>query len=222
MGNWLAEINPIIGTLKPKDAEPRERVLSDQELAAIWRASGDDAYGKVIKLLILTGARRAEVGGMKWSEVDFERGTWSLPPARIKNARGHVLPLSALALHIIENVPERVGRDHLFGTRSSAGLSHWHAKTDLDRKLGAAVAPWRIHDLRRTLATRLCDLGTAPHVVEQILNHQSGHRAGVAGVYNRSDYANETRAALALWADHVRSIVAGDKPKVLPFKASGV
>jgi integrase len=217
MGNGLAEINPIIGTLKPKDAEPRERVLSDQELAKIWRASGENAYGKVIKLLILTGARRAEVGGMKWSEIDFERGTWSLPPERTKNGRAHVLPLSALALHIIESVPQRVGRDHLFGSRSVGGLSHWHAKADLDRKLGAAVAEWRIHDLRRTLATRLCDLGTAPHVVEQILNHQSGHRAGVAGIYNRSGYANEVRAALAMWSDHVRTLVAGSARKIVAF-----
>jgi integrase len=218
MGQGIVELNPVVGTSKPKDAAPRERVLSDDELAAIWRAGGEDAYSKVIKLLILSGARRQEVGGMRWSEIDFERGTWSLPPERTKNGRAHVLPLSALALHIIESVPQRVGRDHLFGSRSSGGLSHWHAKADLDRKLGAAVAPWRIHDLRRTLATRLCDLGMAPHVVEQILNHQSGHRAGVAGIYNRSGYANEVRAALALWADHIRNIIGGGARKVVAFK----
>ena len=217
MGHGLAEINPVVGTLKPEDSKPRERVLSNDELAAVWRACADDAYGKVIRLLILTGGRRAEVGGMRWSEIDFERGTWSLPPERTKNGRAHVLPLSALALHIIESVPQGVGRDHLFGSRSSDGLSHWHAKADLDRKLGTAVAPWRIHDLRRTLATRLCDLGTTPHVVEQILNHQSGHRAGVAGIYNRSGYANEVRAALALWADHVRALVEGGARKVVAF-----
>jgi integrase len=122
MGNGLAELNPVVGTLKPKDAEARERVLDDRDLAHIWRAAGDDAYGKVIKLLILTGARRAEVGGMRWSEIDRKRAVWLVPATRTKNGRPLMLPLPPLAMTIIESVPERVGRDHLFGTRSSEGL----------------------------------------------------------------------------------------------------
>ena len=187
-------------------------MLDDAELAAIWRAAGDDDYGKVIKLLILTGARRAEVGGMRWSEI--EKGMWSLPSERVKNGRAHTLPLMPLALSIIEAVPRRADRDHLFGTRSSGGFSDWgHARADLDQRL--TVKPWRLHDLRRTCATRLCDLGVAPHVVEQILNYQSGHRGGVAGIYNRSSYANEVKAALALWTDHVHAITERTKPKVI-------
>jgi integrase len=104
----------------------------------------------------------------------------------------------------------------LFGTRSDGGLSHWHQKAKLDQHL--TIKPWRVHDLRRTLATRLCDLGIAPHVVEQILNHQSGHRAGVVGIYNRSSYANEVRAALALWADHIRTLVESGERKVVPMR----
>src|SRR5262249_59922435 len=99
------------------------------------------------------------------------------------------LTRTSLAISSIQSVPRRVGRDHLFGTRSDSGLSHWHQKAELDQAL--TIKPWRIHDLRRTLATRLCDLSIAPHVVEQILNQQSGHRAGVVGIYNRSSYANE-------------------------------
>jgi integrase len=106
-----------------------------------------------------------------------------------------------------------VGRGHLFGTRSDGGLSHWHAKAELDQRL--TIKPWRVHDLRRTLATRLCDLGIAPHVVEQILNHQSGHRAGIVGVYNRSSYEREVKAALALWSDHVRALVESGKRKIV-------
>jgi integrase len=219
MGNGLAESNPIVGTLKPQDAKPRERVLDDSELAAIWRTSGDDAYGKVIKLLILTGCRRQEVGGMRWDELDLERGTWTIPAARTKTGRQHTLPLPPLALDIIESVPERVGRDHLFGTHSPDGLSHWHAKADLDRRLGAAVKPWRLHDLRRTVATRMADLGVQPHVIEAVLNHQSGHKAGVAGIYNRSSYEREVTAALAMWADHIRSLIEGGGPKIMAIRS---
>jgi integrase len=220
MGNGLAEANPIIGTLKPKGAEPRERVLEDRELAHIWRAAGDDAYGKVIRLLALTGCRRQEIGGLRWDELNFERGTLTIPAERTKNKREHILPLPSLAMEIIQSVPRRVGRDHLFGTRSPDGLSHWHAKADLDQCLGNAVRPWRLHDLRRTLATRLCDLGVAPHVVEQILNHQSGHRAGVVGTYNRSRYEREVRAAMALWNDHVRALVESGERKIVPIRAA--
>jgi integrase len=213
MGQGLAEANPVIGTTRPQEAKPRERVLDDDELARVWKACSDDAFGKVIRLLILTGARRAEVGGMQWSELDFERGTWVIPAERVKNGRQHTLPLTPLAISIIESVPRRVGRGHLFGTRSDGGLSHWHAKAELDQRL--TIKPWRVHDLRRTLATRLCDLGIAPHVVEQILNHQSGHRAGIVGVYNRSSYEREVKAALALWSDHVRALVESGKRKIV-------
>jgi integrase len=216
MGQGLAESNPVIGTTRPQEAKPRDRVLSDAELAAIWNACDDDAFGKVIKLLVLTGARRAEVGGMRWSEIGFERGVWVIPAERVKNGRQHTLPLTPLAISIIQSVPRRIGRDHLFGTRSDGGLSHWHQKAELDQRL--TIKPWRVHDLRRTLATRLCDLGTAPHVVEQILNQQSGHRAGVVGIYNRSSYEREVKAALALWSDHIRTLVDGGERKVVPMQ----
>jgi integrase len=215
MGNGLAEANPIIGTLKPQDAEPRSRVLTDEELAAIWRASGDDAYGRVIKLLILTGARRGEVGGMRWSELDLDRGIWTIPPQRTKNKRQHVVPLMPSSLDVIVSMPRRVSRDHLFGTSSAVGLRHWHAKGVLDRRLGAVVLPWRLHDIRRSVATRMADLGVMPHVVEAVLNHRTGHRSGVAGIYNRSNYEREVRAALALWADHIRSVVDGERKVLL-------
>jgi integrase len=221
MGNGLAEVNPIIGTLRPADAEPRSRVLSDAELAAIWRACSDDAYGKVIKLLILLAARRAEVGGMRWSELDLDRAVWTIPPARTKNKREHVLALMPLALELIASVPRRVSRDQLFGSRSAEGLRHWHAKADLDRRLGAAVGPWRLHDIRRSAATGMADLGVQPHIVEAVLNHQSGHKGGVAGIYNRSSYDREVRAALALWADHIRALIEGGERKVILLAAKG-
>ena len=212
----LVENNPVIGAVKPKDNASRERALSDTELATVWRASGDDDYGRVVKLLILTGCRRQEIGGMRHSELDADKSTWTLPAERSKNGRAHTLPLPAAAWDIINGVPRMVGRDQLFGVRAGRGFSAWaQGKAGLDRRLGDAGAPFQLHDLRRSVATRMADLGLQPHVIEQILNHQSGHKRGPAGIYNRSSYERDVRAALALWADHIRSIVDGGERKVL-------
>jgi integrase len=216
MGEGLAEANPVIGTNAPKEPPPRDRVLSDADLAAVWNACGDDDFGKIVKLLILSGQRRTEVGGMAQSEI--KDGQWHIPSARTKNHREHVLPLPRLALEVIESVPERFGRDCLFGERAAAGFTSWaHPKRDLDAKLGDQVRPWTLHDLRRSVATRMCDLGILPHVVEQILNHQSGHRGGIVGVYNKSAYEAPVRAAMALWNDHICSIISGGERKLLAY-----
>jgi integrase len=206
MGNGLAEQNPVIGTLKPDDSQPRERVLSDSEIAAIWHAACEGGvFGKIVKLLLLTGCRRMEICGLRWKEIDMENGLLHLPPHRTKNARAHTLALTPMAMEIIESVPRIVGRDHLFGERSDLGFTQWGAKRDLDSRLGGKVAEWTLHDLRRTCATGMADIGVQPHIIEAVLNHISGHKVGVAGIYNRSAYEREVRAALALWADHVRN-----------------
>jgi integrase len=217
MGQGLVEVNPVVGTNEPETGPARDRVLSDAELGAVWNAAGDSGdFGKIVRLLILTGTRRNEVGGMCWSELSD--GTWTIPGARTKNGRQHTLPLSGLAQSIIESVPEHVGRDLLFGERSKLGFCGWdNAKDRLDARLGKTVAHWTLHDLRRTAATRMADLGVQPHIIEAALNHQSGHKRGVAGIYNRSSYEQPVKAALALWADHIRSIATGTERKVLPF-----
>jgi integrase len=220
MGQGLCETNPVIGTNRPKKPPPRERVLSDAELAAVWRgAVDDDDFGRIVRLLMLLGQRRSEVGSMTWHEVDLERGTWTIPSSRTKNARPHTLPLPPLAIDIITGTPRMVGRDVLFGERAGRGFTSWaRPKKMLDVRLGDEVEAWTLHDLRRSCATRMCDLGVAPHVVEQILNHQSGHRAGIARVYNRSSYEREVKAALLLWDDHIRSIITeGGERKVVPM-----
>ena len=127
LAHGLCEANPVVGTLAPKGGQPRERVLSDSELARIWQACGDDDYGRCIRLLILTGARRQEIGGMCWSEIDFEHGTWTLPAARSKNGREHVLPLLPAMLAVIKDVPRLVSRDQLFGQRANGftGMVAW-------------------------------------------------------------------------------------------------
>jgi integrase len=216
----LCEHNAVIGTVNPENVKPRERVLDDTEIAAVWRATGDDDdFGKIVRLLILLGQRRSEIGGICWSEIDTERGIWTIPAARTKNGRQHALPLSGLALSIIGSVPERVGRDCLFGERADGGFTLWaEGKVALDAYLRDQVRPWTLHDLRRSAATRMCDLGVMPHVVEQILNHQSGHRAGIVGTYNRSAYEGPVKAALGMWADHIRTLVEGGVRKVVPMR----
>jgi len=209
----VVENNPIIGTIQPKGGKPRERTLSDTEVAAIWRGCKDDDYGRIVRLLILLGARRSEVGGMCWREFDLENARWTLPTSRSKNGRTHTLPLMPMALNIIKDVPRLMSRDQLFGARSNDGFTGWDdQKAALDERAG--VREWRLHDIRRTFSTRLHDLGVAPHIVEQILNHQ-GHRGQVGGTYNKSFYEREVRAALALWEDHVRALVEGGERKVV-------
>jgi integrase len=219
MGNGLAEINPVIGTLNPENAKPRERVLSDSEITALWRACSDDAFGKIVKLLLLTGCRRMEICGLRWSEIDMESGFLRLPPERTKNKRPHLLPLPPMALDIVASIPHMVERDHLFGERSDLGFTQWGAKRDLDARLAGKVAEWTLHDLRRTCATRMADIGIAPHIIEAVLNHVSGHKVGVAGIYNRSSYEREVKAALVRWADHVRALLEGGEKKIVPLRA---
>ena len=207
--------NPCALTNRPAISPPRERVLSDDEMAAVWHSCADDDFGRIVRLLILLGQRRGEIGGLRWFEVDFERRLLSLPASRTKNKTPHVLPLPDAALDIIRSRPRRLGRDAVFGgVRSNAscvGFASWvHAKSRLDAR--TRIPAWTLHDLRRTFATGVANLGIQPHIVEEILNHRTGHRGGIAAVYNRSTYAAEVRDALERWAEHVAEIV--DKPRL--------
>ena len=210
--------NPVDGSYPPADPESRDRVLSDAELVAVWRACRDDDYGRICRLLILTGCRRAEIGGMKWGEL--KDGVWTLPAERSKNHRSHAVALPPLALDIIAAVPRCADRDHLFGDRSPLGFVGWvEGKEALDRRLGTSVGAWRVHDLRRTTATKMADIGIEPHVIEAVLNHYSGHRAGPAGIYNRSPYTAQMRSALLRWSDHVLALVEGRASNIVAMRA---
>ena len=193
----LLESNPVTGTAKADVGGSRERVLTHDELRKLWRALGDDEFSNVVRLLLLTGQRRTEIGGLQWSEVDLARKMIVLPPDRTKNSRQHELPLSAQALAIIKRLPRRNTTPFLFAKR---GFTNWNdAKQELDQRAG--IAPWRLHDLRRTCATGLGELGILPHVIEQALNHVSGAKAGVAGTYNKSKMTDAVREGLQKWAD---------------------
>ncbi len=208
------EINPVSGTGKADEGGSRERTLTEDELAEVWRALGDDQFGDIVRLLILTGQRREEIGGLRWDEVDLKQRLIVLGPERTKNKRQHELPLSTSAKTILEKQHRRQARDFVFGYGLGAFSGWSDSKAALDKRLLAArgskgkpLPDWRLHDLRRTAATIMADrLGVLPHIIEAILNHVSGHRAGVAGVYNRATYAKEMREALERWANHVEAI----------------
>jgi integrase len=213
----FVESNPVIGSAEPKTGEPRSRVLSDAELRRIWHACEDlGDYGTIVRLLVLTACRRAEVGGMCWSELNGE--TWVIPKERCKNGRSHQLPWLPLMAKVIDGVPHMVDRDHLFGSRSDKGYSAWaEGKVALDARVG--FDDWVVHDLRRSVATGLANQGVAPHVIEAILNHWSGHRVGIVQVYNKSGYEREVKMALGMWCDHINTLVAGGKRKVVALHA---
>ena len=198
----LTDTNPVTGTGKASEGGSRERVLTQDELRKLWRNLGDDRFSDIVRLLLLTGARRTEIGMLQWSEVDLAHKMIVLAPARTKNGRQHELPLSTQALAILERQPHRNSSEFVFGERGFNVFGR--AKQELDQRLH--IAPWRLHDLRRTCATGMAELGVQPWYVEAVLNHQSGHKQGVAGTYNRAKYADDMRDALQRWADHVEAI----------------
>jgi integrase len=205
--NWcitegLIDTNPVQGTAKADAGGSRERVLTKEELRQVWRALGDDRFSDIVRLLLLTGQRRNEIGKLVWAEVDLVAKQIVLPASRVKNSRDHIVPLSTQALAILSGLPRRNSSEFLFGKR---GFNDWdYAKKQLDKRVG--IAHWTLHDCRRSAATYMAEIGVLPHIVEACLNHQSGHKAGVSGTYNRARYADEVRTALQAWADHIDRI----------------
>jgi integrase len=201
--------NPCEGVERPASEKSRERVLEDRELARIWNACETLGFpfGPAFRLLILTGQRLGEVAGMSWSEVDLGDGIWSIPKERTKNGRAHIVPLPSTAIEILKSVP-RIKGGYIFTIQGDQPIALGKAKSRLDRMIGEPpLEPWTLHDLRRTLATGLQRLGVRLEVTESVLNHVSGSRGGIAGVYQRHDWANEKRAALEAWAAQIDRIL---------------
>lgn len=196
------DLNPVQNIQRRASGASRTRVLSEIELAAIWSACEDDDYGRIVRLLILTGQRRTEISDLHRSEVDLGKRLIELPPERTKNNRSHIVPLSDAGLELLAAIPERKGREYLFGD-GARGFQGWSkAKARLDEKL--PLKAWTVHDIRRSVVTHLHELGFAPpHVVEAIVNHVSGHRGGVAGVYNKALYLPERQRALSQWSAYL-------------------
>ena len=206
---------PTDGMKPPAEEKPRERVLSDGEIAAVWNSTALwPAHRAIIKLCLLTAQRLGEVSGMRIEEVDLHSHTWTIPPERSKNKNQHTVPLTDSAVSIIrESMAAAPHSDKLFpGAGDSSSIGKHIKRADF------GTAPWTIHDLRRTAVTGMAQLGVSPIVLAHVINHRSVTKAGVTlGVYQQYEYGKEKREALLLWADRLAAIVAGDAAKVIPI-----
>jgi integrase len=237
MRRGLVDANPVIGT-EAEPERPRDRVLTVNELRAVWQpCDGLGDFGAVVKLLMLTGQRRTEVAGLAWAEIDLDKALWTLPAERSKNGRQHEVPLPTQALALIQaqrKEEDRAKRPYLFGrdgrnpfsgysrakARLDARIAEQQAERRLGRKLRKGEAPepgdsleaWNLHDIRRSTVTHMAELGIDPHVIEAVVNHVSGHKGGIAGVYNKASYRPQKAAALQSWADWLEAKVEDREP----------
>lgn len=213
--NWacerdLIEFSPAASLPKVQGERSRDRVLTVSELRWVWTAADTLGFpfGPIVQLLILTAQRRDEVAGMTWSELDLDCGTWTIGAGRAKNGQAHIIHLSPAAQAILEQIPQRSDSDFVFTTTGKSAVSGFSkAKARLDKL--AAVADWRLHDLRRTAATMMAERLELSHVVvDKILNHRSGAIRGVAAVYQRGEYLRERQTALIRWGEFVQKLAA--------------
>lgn len=239
----LLNSNPFDGTKLARAEVARDRVLDDSELRLLSLAIGrlEWPWRQFFAIALLTGQRREEVAGMKWSEVktlDAKEPVWLLPPPRTKNGREHAVPLAPAVVSIIKSIPKIEDSKFVFTTNRTDGESSIsgfsRAKATLDFKMiGIAreeakargdnpdkvtIAPWRLHDLRRTVASGLAGRGISVEVAEKVLNHVSGTFAGIVGVYQRHDFSKEKRHALTVWSDHIASLTTPRKSNVVRMK----
>jgi integrase len=212
--NWaldreIVAANPVHGIQRPELAQNREagRSLTDDELRAIWNATGDMGYpfGAMYRMLLLTGQRRNDWANSQRSEIDSEKQVLEIPASRYKGRRDHVVPLAAPAWTIFEGLPKFTGDDyHLFSTRVGAVPVSGFSKAKVQLDALAQVLPYRVHDFRVTCETRLADLGIVQETRDAVLGHA---KPGLQKTYNKHDYADEKRAALAAYAEHIMGVV---------------
>jgi len=230
----IIDASPVTGIRAPVPEKARDRVLTDDEVRAFWKACGElgEPFGPMFRLLLLTGQRRDEVACASWVEVDLAEKVWHLSGDRTKNGRAHDVPLSTQAVTLIEALPSKGESDLLFpakfariksneaNERAASGFTR--AKRRLDAHMLAALhnaaieadtnevklLAWRLHDLRRTAASGMARLGIAVHVVEKLLNHVSGTFGGIVGIYQRHNFADEKRIAVQAWADDISRLYA--------------
>ena len=206
VGREIIPISPMDGLECPVTANRRDRVLSDDELVKVWGAADDGPFGDILKLLILTGARREEITQLRWSEVAGD--TISLPGERTKTGEPRLIPLSGPATALLKGAP-RNGCDFVFTADGKRPVNGW---SRAKRRLDAATKinqPWVIHDIRRTVATGCQRLGASLQSVEALLGHTAGSRAGIVRVYQVHDFAAEKRQAVEKWGVHVMALIGG-------------
>jgi integrase len=232
-------VNPALDLFFPSPGMARSRVLNSKidvrradEVRWFWKATDtlSEPFGTLLKLLLLTGCRLNELAGLRTEEVSDDLGTLRIPAERVKNHKSFEVYLAEQAVKLLASVKPLDGCTHWFSTNGKTQLSGWSKiKRQLDQAMlelaraergdDFAIPSWRIHDLRRTASTGMHSIGVPPHVVEAALNHVSGHRGGVAGVYNQEQYSIEKKAAWARWAGHVQAVVNGAQSNVVPMRA---
>ena len=222
VGRGIIETSPMAYLPKPGEEVKRKRVLADDELRLAWIAAKKIGWpmGSAIQLLILTGARRDEIGALEWQEIDESRKEIRLAGERTKNGEEHIIPLSNAAKKLIDALPRVECSKFVFTTTGETPISGWsRAKVNIDEIMHAelkarsdadtvGLKPWRVHDLRRTAATGMERLGIKQQVVEALLGHTAGSKAGVTGIYQLHTYEDEKLAALEKWAKHVTTLPA--------------
>lgn len=213
-------ISPMVDVPAPLPSEERKHYLNDQELVLLWKSTFELGwpFGEIYRLLILTGQRRCEVGGLPFSELDMSNSRWLIAEGRTKNKREHLVPLVGTAAEIIDALRKVKSNKHLlFTTTGDTPVSGYsNAKERIDeimaksaKRVGLQLRPWRIHDIRRTVATGLQSLGVDLEVTEEILNHKTGSRSAIARRYQVYEYEDEKRDALTTWERHLMSLVNG-------------
>ncbi|RYG99636.1 MAG: hypothetical protein EON58_03190 [Alphaproteobacteria bacterium] len=204
VGRDLIESNPSFGLKPPVRTTERDRILSDQEIAAVWHAAGElpAPYGAMYRMFLLTGQRRTEVSSMQWNEV--VGNLWTIPREKVKKDRPHAVPLTKTALATLGTLPVYGGNAYAFSTtggeRPSSNFNK--IKQELDRLSG--TSGWTIHDLRRTVRSKLAELRVPEVVARKVLNHETGK---VDRIYNRHDYLREKREALAKWEKKLLALI---------------
>jgi integrase len=200
----LIAAHPAVGLRPPGLERPRTRVLSDAELAKVWRAASVLGYpwGVAVQLLVLTATRPTEVGACAWSEFELGDRLWTIPPERYKTEIPLVLPLAPLAVELLAACPRFDGCAYVFTAREGKPLSDWTGAVERVRAL-AGVGAWQLRDIRRTTRTGLSRLGIAADIGERVLGHKI---AGVRAHYDLHAYIDEKRDALERWAAHVSTV----------------
>ena len=233
--NWsisrdILSLSPCSGVKRPTPQRARDRVLSDDELRWLWQACETIGwpFGPMTRLLILTGARREEVRGLRDRELKTNDRLWTLPGERAKNSVQHDVHLTDAAIAILESVPRVPNEtDYVFTTNGRTGPSGFsRAKDRLDAEMlrlaraedpKTVIEPWVFHDLRRTMASGMAKVGVRLEVIEKCLNHISGSFGGIVGIYQRHNFAAEKRAAFDSWDRHVESVVTKRPGNVVPL-----
>lgn len=207
--NWciergIVETNPTNGIRKQHREVARSRVLDEQEITSLLNACAQDGYPykQYVPLLLATAQRRGELANMRWSELDLENRTWTIPAERSKNRKPHVVPLSDYAMKLLDELPQFVDCDLVFTTTRLSPISSF-SKALRRLKAVSGTSDWHMHDLRRTATSGMASLGVDPHVADKILNHMNGIISGVALVYNRHDYKDEKREAVEKWGQYL-------------------